>query len=187
MSDVSSATTPWRYSRAGAVLLSYDFYVGVPLGLATATLVGLSQGAENNAAGLLIGAAAVSAAIATLVLTSLTVLLTALSADYRAYLRQAPGGVRGITEPFRLIIAVAAVGSLASVIGSFTIGFVDDWAFRGFGLGAALSSAPGLACVAWALLGCIQLTEQFVSHWANNDKAMELAERRRRAMSRNAG
>lgn len=186
MSSSSSEKTPWRYTRFGSVLLSYDFYLGVPIGLGTALLVGLSSDVRNSASGLLMGTAAVSAAIATLVLTSLTVLLTTVSPEYRAYLRDVPGGVAGIALPFRIIVALGSIGALCSLVGSFAISGADGWTVGSFDLGSAMLAAPGLVLTAWATLGCIQLTEQFVAHWTRNDKAVELEQRRQRARSRTA-
>ncbi|MFJ9315748.1 hypothetical protein ACIRN4_16280 [Pimelobacter simplex] len=187
MSNSSSDRKPLRYSRIGSVLLSYDFAGGVAIGLGAASLVGASGATRSSASGLLIGAAGVSAAVATLVLTSLTVLLTTISAEYRSYLRQLPGGVAEIAVPFRIIVAIGGAGALAGLIGSFLVPAVATASLGGFKVWAAAAAAPGLVLSAWAILGCVQLTEQFVTHWVRNDKVLELEERRRRALARNAG
>lgn len=183
MSDTNVKGPRRRETRLGSVVLSYDFYIGVPAGLVAAVAVGLSDNVQN-AAGLLIGTATVSAAIAALVLTGLTVLLTTISADYRAYLRQLPAGVAGLAGPYRLVVKVGSIGALASVVGGFAIGAPGGLMVGDFAAGAALAAAPGLALTAWATLGCIQVTEQFVEHWKNNDRAMDIEERRRAAHKR---
>lgn len=182
-----SGKTLWRYTRAGSVLGSYDFYLGVPLGIGTAVAVGFFDEFQDAAPGLLMGTAAVSAAVATLVLTSLTVLLTTVSPEYRSVLRQLPEGVSGITAPYRLVVKVGSIGALCSLVAAFAVSVPGGLSVGSFHAGVAVAVAPGLALTAWALLGCIQVTEQFIDHWQKNDRVMQLEERRRRALSRNAG
>lgn len=187
MTDTSGNNVrPWRYTRLGSVLLSYDFYLGVPLGLGAAVAVGLSSDLRAAAPGLLMGTAAVSAAIATLVLTSLTVLLTTVSTEYRRLLRRTPSGITGIAAPYRLVVKIGSIGALASIMAAFAISIPGGLSLGTFQVGSAAAVFPGLALTAWATLGCIQLTEQFIRHWKQNDQAMEIEERRKRATSRSA-
>lgn len=105
----TSRRTPWRYTRLGSVFLSWDFYVGVPVGLLACSATLSSVEVRQMMPFLLVLIAGVGAALATLVLTSLTVLLSTISNDYRHLLDRMPSGTAGVATPFRIVIACAAV------------------------------------------------------------------------------
>ena len=84
---------PWRYRRLGSVLLSYDFFLGVPLGVAAAASTLFSDDVRSSLPGVLVGVAGVGAAVATLVLTSLAVLLSLIHIFNRGRVVVEPGRV----------------------------------------------------------------------------------------------
>lgn len=156
----------WRYGRWGSVLLSYDCFLGIPMGLGTGAFAACSQSVRDQASGVLIGVAGVCAAVATLVLTSLTVLFTTISPDYRKYVARARGGLDGVTRPYKIVVTVAAAGTALGLAAAFVFPAVRDWAVIGqVHIGAWMAVAPAMASCVWACLGCVQLTGQLVSHW----------------------
>ena len=173
----------WRHTRLGSVLLSYDFYVGIPVGILAGVAVAFSSSARGSASGLLIGVAGVSAAVAALVLTSLTVLLTTLSSEYRSLLAQVPGGVLGVARPYRIIVAVAASGTVASLLASFLMPALEGRVVIGrVHVAAWVLTSASIALCMWATLGCVQLTSQLLYHWRTSMRVEDI-ERRRRSLS----
>src|ERR1039457_3941082 len=72
----------WRYTRWGSILLSVDFYAGVPAGIAIGLLPALSKAAAGMATTLLIALSATLVAIAAVVVAAITIFVTLLSPEY---------------------------------------------------------------------------------------------------------
>lgn len=184
MENRSQEQTPKRrreYSRVGAVLLSYDFYVGAPLGVGAAVSAAFSPAVRSALPGLLIGVAGVSAAVATLVLTSLAVLLGNITPAYRRMLSKVEGGVAGITRPFQWIVGLSAVAAAWSVIGAGIAPILKSSGWGAFGL-----AAPSFALLLWGIFGCVQLTGHMVYHWQQGERAEALEDRHERSTRRSA-
>lgn len=172
---------PWRYSRVGAVLLSPDFYLGMPLGVLAAVSTIISADVRSALPGVLIGVAGVGAAVATLVLTSLAVLLGTITPAYRRMLTQVPGGVIGTARPFQWIVGLSAATTAWSLLAAGLVPMVRDQGWVTFGL-----TAPAFAMLLWAVFGCVQVTGQLIRHWEQRERAEDLEERRRKATHRSA-
>lgn len=172
---------PWRYTRVGAVVLSYDCYLGVPIGVLAAVSAIFSPDVRSALPGVLIGVAGVGAAVATLVLTSLAVLLGTITPAYRRMLTQVPGGVIGTARPFRWVVGLSATATAWSLLAAGLIPLVKDNGWAAFGL-----TAPAFALLLWAVFGCVQVTGQLVHHWEQRERAETLEERRQKALHRSA-
>jgi len=174
-----SAQHPWRYTRWGSVLLSADFLAALPLGILGASSALLSHDVRVAMPGVLLGVAGVGAAIATLVLTSLTVLLGTITPAYRSMLQQVPGGVAGVASPFRVVIWIAAFTTAWALIAA---GFAPI--AQGHPVWAFLLAAPAYFGLLWAVFGCVQVTEQLIYHLQMGDRADGVEERRTSLQSR---
>lgn len=184
----STTNTPWRYTRIGSIVLSYDFYLGIPVGVAAAAPAAFSSSTLDAMPVILLGIAGLGVAVATVVLTSLTLLLTTMSPEYRAYLQKLPGGASTLANPYRFVVVVAGAATLFGIAGATALPLVEGHLLvNGDDLGAALVSVPAMACVGWAVLGCVQMTNLLVYHWEKSNQAVEIEQRRDRALSRAAG
>ena len=172
---------PWRYRRLGSVLLSYDFFLGVPLGVAAAASTLFSDDVRSSLPGVLVGVAGVGAAVATLVLTSLAVLLGTITPAYRRMLTQVQGGVVGTARPFQWVVALSAATTAWSLLAAGLVPLV-----RSNGLAVFALTAPAFALLLWAVFGCLQVTGQLVRHWESRERAEALEERRERSQQRRA-
>jgi hypothetical protein len=110
----TSVKRAWRYTRWGSVILSPDFYIGVPAGIAIGLLPALNKAAGGMATVLLIALGAALVAIAAVVVAAVTIFVTLLSPEYEQVLDRLPGGVKGAAKPFVTVAWVSVVGTLCS-------------------------------------------------------------------------
>lgn len=164
----------WRYSRVGSVFLSPDFYLGVPLGLAAAASTIFSGEVRASLPGVLIGVGGVGAAVATLVLTSLAVLVSTITPAYSRVLSKVPGGVSGTARPFHSVVLLSVMTTAWSLIAAGLVPLVDHDGWATFGL-----AAPAFSLLLWAVFGCVQVTGQLVKHWEYRERAESLDDRLR--------
>src|SRR5262245_33482996 len=87
------ARTPWRYNRWGSIILSWDFYLGVPAGIALGLLPAFNKSVADTAPTVLLAVGGALVAIAAVVIAVKTIFITLLSPDYLVALQRAPGGV----------------------------------------------------------------------------------------------
>lgn len=173
----------WKYTALGSVLLSYDFYLGVPLGLAAASSIFVDEKIISSLPSLLVGVAGVGAAVATLVLTSLTVLLSTITPAYRAVLDRLPGGTRATTTPFFWVVGLSVSATVLAVLGAGWIGVITPGAQLTW-VAFILTALP-FSALLWAVLGCAQLAQQLVMHWEAK-AAIERKQEQRAAEARRA-
>lgn len=169
----------WR-ALTRAALLSWDFLIGLVVGVALGALAAFSVSVEESLAGAMLAGSGVAAAIAALVLTAMTVLLATYSDAYKAMLQKVPGGVRGTLEPYRTVVVVASLASLAAFAVGLAQPLIETLAV---GWRWAASALP-LVLLAWAILGCVQTVNQLVLHVTNSEQAVALQGRRSRALTR---
>ena len=105
---------PWRYTRWGSVILSPDFYIGVPAGFAIGLLPALNKAAGDMATVVLIALGAALVAIAAVVVAAMTIFVTLLSPEYEQVLDRLSSGVKGAVKPFVTVAWVSVVGALCS-------------------------------------------------------------------------
>ncbi|WP_206682465.1 hypothetical protein, partial [Dietzia sp. SLG310A2-38A2] len=148
-----------------------------PIALPTA----LSDEVSESMGAVFIAVCGIAAAVATLVITAMTVLIGIVGPNYRRLLDNVTGGVAGILRPYRLVAILAVLASLTSLCLGVAWPLVSEFPW---GATWALASIP-LALVAWSLLGCSQVVVQVASHFCNNQRAdklaAEVAEKRKRA------
>lgn len=164
---------------ASSVFGSFDFYIGVPLGV----LVGLCPAAFSEARSglpsLFIGIAGVGAGVATLILTAMAVLVGSVSPAYAKFLKQTKSGIPGAARPFRIVAQLAAFASAAGLVSANLVTVVGN----NFWLIWLVSAVP-FASILWAVFGCVQVSKQLVYHWDNSLKAEELERRRNSALKK---
>src|SRR5713101_2575188 len=90
----------WRYTRWGSIVLSIDFWLGVPAGIAIGLLPALDKAAAGMATTLLIAFGAALVAIAAVVVAVKTIFVSLLSPEYIVALERVPGGIKGAAKPF---------------------------------------------------------------------------------------
>lgn len=177
--DKEVATGWWRRfvaSRVGAVTWSWDFGVGVAIGVAVALSTALSGTVAGSMGAVYIAVCGIAAAIATLVITAMTVLIAVIGPNYRLLLQHAPAGLAGILWPYRVVAVTAVLASLSSLCLGILWPLVTGLPW---GLVFVLSAVP-LVLLSWSLLGCIQVVNQVARHFSNNQRADEVAESVRR-------
>lgn len=175
-SDRNASTAPGAWRRAvtsdlGAIALSWDFYLGVPIGVAIALPTALSDAVANTMGSAFIAACGIAAAIATLVITAMTVLIGIIGPNYRLLLDNVTGGVTGVLRPYRVVAVLAVLASLSALCVGIVWPLVTALPW---GLTWALAAIP-LSLLAWSLLGCIQVVVQVAGHFSNNQRADKLA------------
>jgi hypothetical protein len=104
----------WRYTSLGSVLLSFDFYLGIPAGFALGILPALNKDAATMATTILIAFGATLIAIAAVVIAALTIFVTVLSPEYLTAIQRFPGGVKSAVRPFAIVGWVCIAGTLCS-------------------------------------------------------------------------
>ena len=170
----------WRDTSIGSVVLSYDFYLGVPAGIAIATLPTFNKAAAGMATTILIAFGAALLAIAAVVVAALTIFVTVLSPEYLAALERLPHGVKGAALPFVITGWVCIVGALCSFAAALGWPAIPthSWELRWFAF-----SVPA-AATAWGLLGTAQLISLGSYHLNKRAQLLKvISEVRRRSQS----
>lgn len=172
---------PWRYTRVGAIVLSPDFYVGVPLGLAVAVLPTASRAVAASGQTVLLGLSATAAALTGLVLTSVSVLVGAITPAFGKLLELLPNGLDGLLRPYRWIVAVSVSSCGAGLLAALAWPLVISiWQLR------LLAMSVPLALLLWALGGCIQIIDLTAKTLQRARQADRLDERMHNLDSRRA-
>ena len=179
-SSTASVKRRWRDTSWGSIVLSYDFYFGVPAGIALGTLPAFSKAAAGMATTLLITFGASLLAIAAIVVAALTIFVTVLSPEYLVALQRLPQGVKGAARPYVItgwVCIIGALCSFAAALGWLAIPS-HSWELRWFAF-----SVPA-AATAWALIGTAQLVSLGSFHLnQRSDLLKAVSEVRRRNQS----
>ena len=173
----------WRYTRWGSIILSPDFYIGVPAGIAIGLLPALNKAAAGQATVILIALGAANIAIATVAVAAITIFVTLLSPEYEQVLDRVRGGVNGAAKIFVTVAWVAAIGTLFAFAAALAWPAVPEhwwWLlWLTFSIPAALT--------AQALLGSAQLVSIGAFHVRQRAALMKaVREVRQRNRSRSA-
>lgn len=171
---------PRRWGRLRSIVVSWDLWAAVPAGLAVSLLPAYSKAVATPAQLVLLGAAAIGAAVAALVLTALTVLISSITPAYRRVLQKVPGGATGPLLPFTVVIVVAASAAVFGLVAALAWPLVASHRWIAF----AVFAVPSVVTI-WGLLGCIQVIGQLIQHMAWRDEVEDL-ERRREALKSSA-
>jgi len=161
MADLPATLSPelvpekvlWRYTRIGSVVLSYDFYIGVPAGLLTGLIPALSNAAATMASALLIAFGGALAAILAVVVGFKTIFVALMTEEYVTALERAEGGIKAAVRPYLIVAWVCGAGAFLSFAAAVSWPAVPEHAWWlqwiVFGVPAALAG--------WGLLGCVSL------------------------------
>lgn len=169
---------PW--TRAGSVLLSWDFAFGLLLGVSIGIAPVSSKSVFDAMPGIMGGIAAVGAGLASLVITAMTVLIGVLGRTYMDLVGQTERGIYGLLRPYLVVIIVAVATAIIALVLWIVWPLVGDLSWW---VKWVLISLP-LVGICWALLGCVQTVQQLIGHVVRNNRAEQLGERQRRAMEK---
>jgi hypothetical protein len=184
-SAAATARTPWKYTRWGSIILSLDFYIGVPAGIAFALLPALNKAVAGMATTVLIALGGALVAMAAVVVAVETIFVTLLIPEYQAAFERIEGGIKAAARPYVIVAWVCAVGALLSFASALSWPGIpqDTWWLRWLAF-----SVPG-ALAAWGLLGSAQLVSLGAFHLEQRSilvKAIREYRQRRDKSSRNA-
>jgi hypothetical protein len=177
---MTPAKRRWRDTTLGSVVLSYDFYVGVPVGIAFGSLPAFSNAAAGMATTILIAFGAALLAIAAVAIAALTIFVTVLSPEYLAALERLPNGVKGAAQPFVITGWVCIAGTLCSFAAALGWPAIPthSWELRWLTF-----SVPAAAAV-WGLLGTAQMLSLGSYHLNKRSELLKaISEVRRRSQS----
>jgi hypothetical protein len=173
----------WRDTAWGSVVLSYDFYCGVPAGIAIGVLPAFVKAAASMATTLLIAFGASLLGIAAVVVAALTIFVTVLSPEYLVALQRLPGGVKGAARPYVITGWVCIIGALCSFAAALGWPAIPghSWELRWFVFSVSA------AATGWGLLGTAQLVSLGSFHLNQRSELLKaVGEVRRRSQSRSA-
>lgn len=164
-----------KYSKLGSYLLSFDFYLGVPLGIGAGLLLAYTSEGRSVAPTALLGIGAVGAGVATLMLTALSVLVASVTPEYARVLRKTPGGVGEVASPFKAVVVLACLTTVCSLVGVALVPIVSHlvWWITG------IVVIPAFSFAFWSVLGCVQVAGQLVYHFEMRDKFHENEEKKK--------
>lgn len=166
-----------RAAAARALFLSLDFFLGVMGGAALGYVVARVPQVQEIAAPLYLTVAGVCAAIAALVLTPMTTMLTAMPETLRTQLRRVSGGVAGVLTPFVQVTTIAACGVAFSLAAALLAPLAK---FATWALVWPFAAAP-LFLALWAVSGCVQVTRELRKMVELGERMDELVRRREAA------
>lgn len=160
-------------SKLKAIFVSWDFLAALCASGGIAALFAMPGRINNQVPSLMFGLSGVAAAIATLVLTAMAVLVSAIGQEYYELLKQTSTGIRGVAQPFITVATLAAIAVAVALIAIGASSFVGDsfwwlWIFY---------FVP-LLFFLWSVFGTVQVLRQLVYHWSN---ALEIGDLKRRA------
>jgi hypothetical protein len=170
--------TPWRYTRWGSIVLSKDFYLGIPAGIALGALPAFSKPVAGQATTLLIAFGAALVAVAAVVVAVKTIFVTLLTDEYITVLERARGGVRGAVRPFIVVAWVSVTGALVSFAAALSWPAIPD---HSSSLRWLVFSLPS-ALAAWGLLGSAQLVSLGTFHLEQRTALMKAVREFRRRL-----
>lgn len=177
----------WRRiitSSLGSIVLSWDFFLGVPIGVAIAFPASISDKVADSMSGALLGVCGIAAGLASLVLTAMTVLIGVIGPAYRMLLDRVTGGIDGVLRPYLIVVVLAILASLSALAAGLAWPLVTGLYWW---LVWIIAAAP-LALLSWSLLGCVQTVRQVVTHVKNDRTAEQMyAEVQARRPHSNAG
>jgi hypothetical protein len=179
------AKSRWRYTRLGSIVLSIDFLLGVPAGIALGLLPALNKAAADMATTVLIAFGGALVAVAAVVVAVKTIFITLLSPEYLIALERVEGGIKSAVRPFVIVAWVCVIGSLVSFAAALSWPAIPghSWWLRWL----AFSIPSCLA--AWGLLGSAQLVSLGTFHLEQRSiltNAIREFRRRRDQTSRSA-
>jgi MFS family permease len=183
--DIPLETDPsrdHRIKRFRAFFLSPDFLIGFPSGLIVGVLPATIPALVPNGFAFFVTVAAVSAGIAALVLTPMTMMLTAITPAMRALLQQIPEGVAGTLVPFAQVAGVA----VAACVSSLLVAILTPLAGGTFPLVIWFAAGFPIGLFLWAVIGCLQVTRSLIEMHRLSEKADLAAARLQRAQTRRA-
>jgi hypothetical protein len=171
----------WRYSRVGAIVASSDFLTALPLAVGLGGVVACSDAVTRSASVVFLAVAGAAVALLSVIIAAAAVIASMASDAYLTVVAHAPGGLRGLTRPFKVVAVVSAAATVLGLAVGLAWPAVEGapaavrWALASVTLGFGI----------WSLLGSVQLIEQSMFHLNARSQIVE-AVRTVRSRQRNA-
>jgi hypothetical protein len=163
-----------RYSRAGSVLLAYDFLLALPTGAAAGILVAFSRQPAEQAPTILLAITALLATLAGIVIAAHTIVVSLISPEYMLILERAQGGIRAVSRPYKIVIWVCAIGVLVSLLAALGWSLLPTTAIWYWRVSRAAAFGVPLSLAAWGLLGSVKLAGESAWHLEQRTKLLKL-------------
>lgn len=166
--------TRLAHTRHGSVLLSIDFLLAVPVGLAAGALVAFADKSADQAGTILLAVTALLATLAGIVLAAHTILVSLLSAEYLVVLERTSGGIQAVSRPYKIVIWVCAIGVLASLLAALAwpaLPSTSPWYWR---LTRWSVFGTSIFMGVWGLIGAVQLAGQSAWHLEQRAKLLKV-------------
>jgi hypothetical protein len=162
-----------------------DFLIALPVGVAAGALVAFSDKAAAQAGAILLAVSALLATLAGIVIAAHTILVSLLSPEYMLILERAPGGIKAVSRPYKIVIRVCAAGVLVSLLAALAWPAAptsDLWIWRLF---RWLVFGVSVALGAWGLMGSVQLAGQSAWHLEQRAKLLRILRQTRESLKNN--
>lgn len=168
----------WRYTRWGSIILSIDFYLGLPVGIGLGALPAFSKPVADLTTTLLIAFGGALVAVAAVVVAVKTIFVTLLTDEYLIALERARGGIRGAVRPFLVVAWVSVAGAIINFAAALSWPAIPD---HSTWLRWLVFSVPS-ALAAWGLLGSAQLVSLGTFHLEQRTTLMRAVREFRRRL-----
>lgn len=170
---------PTPESKCKALFVSWDFLAALCTAAGIASIFAIPGHVSDQVPSLMFGLSGVAAAIATLVLTAMAVLVSAIGQKYYQLLKQTPTGIRGVAKPFITVATLAAIAVAVALIAVGALAFVGNnfWCLW-------IVYFTPLLFFLWSVFGTVQVLWQLVDHWENALETEDLNVREKRALDK---
>jgi hypothetical protein len=157
-------------------VLSYDFALGIPAGVALGLLPAYSQAVAASVASVLLAFGGALVAIAAVVIAVKTIFVTLLSPEYLVAFEHVRGGLKGAARPYVVVAWVCILGAIVSFAAALGWPAIPE---HGWWLRWLAFSIPSSLAV-WGLLGTAQLIGLGTYHLEQRALLMRAVEEFRR-------
>ncbi|GAA2205862.1 hypothetical protein GCM10009850_013200 [Nonomuraea monospora] len=163
---------PARFGKVGSILLSADFIIALPAGVAGGLLVSLSKAVAAQASTFLFGAAALLGTLAGIVIAAHTILISLMSPEYVLVLERAQGGVRAVSRPYKIVIWACAIGVLLALFAGLAWPAIPQVSELGWHLVRGVVFGAPTALGVYGLIGAAQLAGLSAFHLEQRAKLL---------------
>ncbi|QIZ98636.1 hypothetical protein [Leifsonia sp. PS1209] len=164
-------------TRAGALLLSWDFAVGLVVGIGLGLLVALVPALQVNGFAFMITLCGIGAGVAALVLAPMAMLLSSISPEFHQLIERVEGGIAGVLLPFKQVAIVAVGASVTSLVVAVLAPLsttTEWWAIW-------IAASVPIVLLVWSVAGCVQVTSYVIGMIEKDRRVRKLAGRMQQA------
>ncbi|MFI7603957.1 hypothetical protein ACIBTV_02390 [Micromonospora sp. NPDC049366] len=172
------------HTRLGAVLLSIDFMLAIPVGVGAGALVTFADKPAAQAGTILLAVTALLATLTGIVMAAHTILVSLLSPEYLVVLERTTGGLRAVSRPYKIVIWVCAIGVLVSLLAALawpTLPETSQWYWR---LARWSVFGSSIFIGVWGLIGSVQLAGHSAWHLEQRAKLLKVLRDTREGLRR---